>query len=72
LSQRTLSSITLSQVYKWLAVVVIVIGVLATLFRDSTLVARTVTGEGILVVMLLLLLAMLGAFTLDTFTDDKP
>jgi protein-S-isoprenylcysteine O-methyltransferase Ste14 len=72
LSQRTLSSITLPQVYKWLAVAVIVIGVLATLFRDSTLVDKTVTGEGILVVMLLLLLAMLGAFTLDTFTDDKP
>ena len=67
-----MSSSSLSQVYKGLAVAVIVVGVIATLFRDSTLVARTVTGEGILVVMLLLLLAMLGAFALDTFTDDEP
>ena len=65
-------SITLSRVYKGLAVTVIVIGVLATLFRDSALVAGTVTGEGVLVLMLLLLLAMLGAFALDTFTDDEP
>lgn len=63
-------SITLSRAYKGLAVTVIVIGVLATLFRDSALVARTVTGDGILVVMLILLLAMLGAFALDTFTSD--
>ena len=67
-----MSAVTLSQVYKWLAVVVIVIGVLATLFRDSALIARTVTGDGILVVMLVLLVAMLGAFALDTFTDDDP
>jgi hypothetical protein len=67
-----MSSSSLSQVYKGLAVAVIVIGVLATLFRDSTFIARTVTGDGILVVMLLLLLAMLGAFALDTFTNDDP
>lgn len=67
-----MSSTTLSRVYKGLAVAIIVIGVLATLFRESALIARTVTGDGILVVMLVLLVAMLGAFALDTFTDDDP
>lgn len=46
--QGAVPSITLAKVYRGVAVAVIVLGELATLFRDSAVVARTVTAVFIL------------------------
>lgn len=63
-----MNRVTLSVVYKGLAVLVICIGVLATLLRNSGLVPAGVTSNRILVVMLVLLLGMVVAYVLDTYS----